>query len=144
MKKFAMMVAATLSLCASTAQAQLWASAKFAAYEGKDAIQEGRGGTKVVKDGVEFWTSGAPPHRYRVLGVISDKRGSGLLSGNAVGSGSVAAMVKDLGGSGVIVADEDSRVTGAVVSNGVVAVARKRTTQLIVVRYEDLEPAAAK
>lgn len=53
------------------------ARAKFVTYEGKDAISEGRGGTKVVAHGVDFWTTGDPPKRFQVLGIITDKRGTG-------------------------------------------------------------------
>ena len=34
---------------------------EFLPYEGKNAIQEGEGGTKKVVDGVDFWADGAPP-----------------------------------------------------------------------------------
>jgi hypothetical protein len=109
----------------------------FASYDGKDAITEGKGGTKVVTDGVEFWTSGAPPQHYRILGILTDTRGGGLLSGSATGS-SVAKHIKTLGGDAAIVLGHDSQIRGAMVlSNGMVAIAKRNTTQLLVVKYED-------
>ena len=115
-------------------------AAKFAAYEGKDSLQQGQGGTKIVKADVEFWTTGTPPHSYKVLGIISDKRRTGLLYGNAVGSSGIAEMVKKAGGHAAIVLDQNTQVSGAFLSNGVVGIARDRMTQLLVVRYEDVEP----
>lgn len=119
------------------------AAPKFAAYEGSDAIVQGQGGTRITKDGVDFWTSGAPPHRYQILGVLTDQRGSGLFSGDVVGSSGVVARVKELGGSAVIVGATDASVTGAMVISGNVALARSRTTQLLVVKYLDEAPTAA-
>ena len=34
-------------------------SQEFIAYEGKDSIREGTGGTKKVVNGIEFWADGA-------------------------------------------------------------------------------------
>lgn len=126
---------------AALAAQLIWAStpaiaADFAAYDGKDAVREGSGGTKIVTDGVEFWTSGAPPHRYRILGVLTDQRGTGLLSGSATGT-SVARHIRSLGGDGAILLGRDEQVRGAIISNGVVGIARRATTQLLVVKYED-------
>jgi len=133
----------SLSLTANPAAAQLFAKTEFAAYEGPDAVQEGSGGTKVTKNGVDFWMTGAPPRKYRVLGIVSDSRGSGLLSGNALTSPSVAAKVKEVGGDAVVVIGQDSQVRGAFISNGAVSIARTKTTQLLVVRYEDAGPSSA-
>ncbi|MDO9487336.1 MAG: hypothetical protein Q7J32_03105 [Sphingomonadaceae bacterium] len=66
-------------------------------------IYTGTGGTALSKEGVDFWTAGQTPRRYRVLGTIVDRRGSGRFSGNAVGSAGVAKQVKKLGGDGVLV-----------------------------------------
>lgn len=116
------------------------AGANFAPYEGKDAIAEGRGGTRVTKDGVDFWTTGEPPRRYQVLGVLSDKRGTGALSGKAIGGGT-AKHVREIGGDAAIILGEDTQAVGAMVmQGGMVGVARRKTTQMLVVKYLD-EPA---
>jgi hypothetical protein len=39
-----------------------------------DGIYQGRGGTKSVVDGMDIWSNGDPPRRYRVLGFIEDQR----------------------------------------------------------------------
>ena len=51
-----------------------FAGTEFLAYEGRNTIHEGQGGNKKVVEGVEFWMSGDPPHRFQVIGSISDRR----------------------------------------------------------------------
>lgn len=117
------------------------AGSDFAAYEGRDAVQEGVGGTKIEADGVEFWTTGTPPHRYQILGVISDTRGTGLFSGNAVGNPGVAKRVRSLGGDAVIVLGKDTQIKGAMLNAyGQMMIARRATTQMLVVKYLDVQP----
>lgn len=131
------MIAVVVALVASSANA----GAKFAVYEGRDAVREGNGGTKVQKDGIDFWTTGDPPRKYQVIGILTDKRNECLLCNNAVGSASVAKTVKAAGGDAVLVMDQNSQVRGAIYNYGVVSQIRKATTQLLVVKY--LEPPAA-
>lgn len=128
-----------LVLALSLAAGGAAAASDFASYDGKDAIRDGQGGTKITTESVEFWTSGSPPHRYRILGVLTDSRGSGLLSGSVTGSG-VAKHVRALGGDAAIILSQDSQVRGAIISSGVVGVARRNTTQLLIVKYEDASP----
>ena len=124
---FAIFLAATPAL----------AGMKFAAYEGLDAIQEGRGGTKVTKDGVDFWTTGAPPRKYQVLGVLTDQRGTGILRAEAFGSADVAKKITALGGNAAVLADEETNVIGAVVNGGIATSVRRATTQILVLKYLD-------
>lgn len=121
--------------------------ARFVAYEGKDAISEGRGGTKVSAHGVDFWTTGEPPRRFQVLGILTDNRGEGWFSGDAVGSGSIAKKVQELGGDAIILLNHSSRVTGYVHGGNVTssggtaygsgwsAPVSRATTQMVVVKY---------
>ena len=88
------------------------AGKKFMAYEGRDAIRDGVGGTKVTTDGIDFWTTGTPPHRFQVLGIIDDKRGSGWWDGSAVGAHSIAKMVRKAGGNAALVAGQSRAITG--------------------------------
>jgi hypothetical protein len=129
---FSVMVLGTLTFAGSAA-----AGTKFAAYEGRASITDGSGGTKVTKDGVDFWTTGDPPRRYQVLGILTDTRGSGLFSGDAMGSAGLAKKIRDLGGDAVLMAGRNSHVNGAMVSGGNVLVARRTTTELVVVKYLD-------
>src|SRR3546814_5189733 len=61
-----------------------------AAYEGRDAIQEGVGGAKVSKHGIDYWTNGTPPRRFQLLGFITDKRRDSGLVPDIIGSKGVA------------------------------------------------------
>jgi hypothetical protein len=115
----------------------------YAEYSGPDAIQEGQGGTKINKHGIDFWTSGAPYGRFQVLGVYIDERTDKLFAGDAIGSKSIAKKVLKWGGNGVIVLGRDSRYGGTnVLVNDLGAGAfatsnsfNKVTTQLVVVKY---------
>jgi hypothetical protein len=70
-------------------------------------VYTGTGGTPLSKGGVDFWTAGQTPLRYRVLGTFIDRRGDGRFAGNAVGSASVARQIKALGGDGVLVMSQE-------------------------------------
>lgn len=132
---------------ALTASASAHARPKFVAYEGKDSVSEGRGGTKVASHGVDFWTTGEPPRRFQVLGVLTDNRSRGWFNGDAVGSGSVAAKVKEAGGDAVIILGQSSKVTGyvhggqATLSGGTAygfgwsQPVSEETTQMVVIKY---------
>lgn len=95
------------------------AGTQFLTYEGRDAIQEGQGGNKKVVDGVDFWMDGTPPHRYQILGEITDERWrSGLVGMIQMGhlDRDIARMVHEKGGDAVLLADEHDRVVGVATS----------------------------
>src|SRR3546814_15117308 len=77
---------AALTIIASPALARQ----DFAASEGRDAIQEGVGGAKVSKHGIDYWTNGTPPRRFQLLGFITDKRRDSGLVPDIIGSKGVA------------------------------------------------------
>lgn len=99
----------------------------YAAYEGIAAIQTGTGGTKITKNGIDYWTSGTPPRRYQVLGMLIDARKNRASDGEVLGSKSVAKRTLDVGGSAVIFGDQRSVGADLV----------RTTTQLLVVKYLD-------
>lgn len=104
---------AILLFLASIGQAE--AKSHFVAYEGKDSVQEGRGGTKVAKNGIDYWTTGLPPHRYQILGIITDKRCIGSkLCGDPVGSPAIAEAAKAAGGNAVLFMSEVDKAMGSV------------------------------
>jgi len=125
------------------------AGKRFMAYEGRDAVREGVGGTKVTTDGIDFWTTGTPPHRFQVLGIIDDKRGSGLVAGKAVGAHSIAKMIRDAGGNAALVLDQSRAVTGFLYESdatlygntasgsGSAQAVEKVSTRFVVVKYLD-------
>jgi hypothetical protein len=89
----------------------------FVAYEGKDAIQEGIGGEKKTVDGIDFWSNGAPPRRFQLLGYITDSRMKTGLIGMIRMSGlesSIAKQARDAGGDAVILAESGTETTGYV------------------------------
>jgi hypothetical protein len=53
-----------LSLLGATVSA-----ADFVSYEGKDAVREGQGGERKTVDGIDFWSNGAPPRKFKIIGL---------------------------------------------------------------------------
>jgi len=87
----------------------------FIAYEGKDAVQEGAGGAKKTIDGIDFWTDGAPPRTFKLIGYIQDtRRKSGLfgMARMAGLEGSIAKTAKKNGGDAVILVDATTETIG--------------------------------
>lgn len=100
---FGAVVAAAL-LAGPVAQA----GARFLAYDGWDAVQQGRGGEKKVVAGVDFWMSGSPPRRFKILGTIEGgARRSGVIGMIATSEleGDIAERAHKAGGDGVILTD---------------------------------------
>lgn len=134
---------AVISLAPTVAFAQ--AKIDFAEYSGTPIIETGEGGTKVTKNGIDYWTSGKPPRRYQVIGRITDRRSEEWDGGHAIGSPTVAKKVKQAGGSAVIMLEQKDVGAG---SSGVGSVAggwgsffsmggTKTTTTFVVVKYID-------
>src|SRR3546814_19908276 len=48
--------------------APAYAGSTFAAYEGADSVVSGTGGTKIVDEGIDWWTAGDPPRKYPDIG----------------------------------------------------------------------------
>ena len=78
-------------------------------------VREGGYGTRKVVDGVDIWTTGEPPRKYQVLGIINDERVQAPFEMQRYYH-DVAAKVKQAGGNGAIEAYSDSQIT-ALVSN---------------------------
>lgn len=92
------------------------ASPQFLVYEGRNAIHDGQGGEKKIVEGIEFWFDGDPPHRYQVLGVITDRRMKTGLYGMIRMHGlepDIAKMAHNAGGDAVILRDEADDLIGA-------------------------------
>jgi hypothetical protein len=91
------------------------AGPEFLAYEGKNAIHEGQGGEKKTVDGIDFWSNGDPPHKFLVLGSLTDRRHKTGLTGMVRMSeldSDIAKSVKAVGGDAVILESEDDDVVG--------------------------------
>lgn len=119
----------------------------YATYEGADAIRTGAGGSRISKNDIDYWTTGTPPRRYQILGILTDARKNRLLDGNVIGSKSVAKIVKSAGGDAVIVAGSETRdwgtigtadgdISGSTFSGSFNSISITRTTtQLLVIKY---------
>ncbi len=92
-------------------------AAEFLPFEGKNTVREGEGGTKKVIEGIDFWSNGEPPRKYRLLGFVQDTRGkTGLFGMIAMSSleTDVAAAAKGAGGDAVILVGAETETVGAV------------------------------
>jgi hypothetical protein len=74
-------------------------------------VAQGQWGTRKVVDGVDIWTTGAPPRKYRGLGVINDTRGGGVIPMAGYYRG-IAAKVKQYGGNAAIEVGSQSQYVG--------------------------------
>jgi hypothetical protein len=77
--------------------------------------REGGYGIRKVVDGVDIWTTGEPPRKYQVLGIINDERLQAPFE-MARYYHDIAAKVKKAAGNGAIEAYSNSQIT-AIVSN---------------------------
>ncbi len=101
-----------VAILSSLSAAPVNARTRFEPYEARNSIVEGQGGSRTTTDGVDFWTTGDPPRRYQVIGIIRDNRGTGLLHGNAVGSTGIAKKVREVGGDAVIMINQNTSIKG--------------------------------
>ncbi len=144
MKQSIYTIAAVLAFGSST-PALAGAKIDFAIYEGQPKIAIGEGGTKMTKNGIDYWTTGTPPRRYQIIGFVQDKRDELMDSGHAIGSPNIAAKVKRAGGDAVIVeSQEEAGKTGGYGSAtgffGFLAMGGSKTiTRMLVVKYLPVE-----
>jgi len=85
------------------------------AYEGKNALREGEGGTKKTVNGIDFWEDGAPPRQFKLLGYITDRRHKTGLVGMIRMSGlegDIADVAKKNGGDAVILVKSEAETVG--------------------------------
>ena len=132
------------------------AKTRFEPYEARNPVVEGQGGARTMKDGVDFWTTGDPPRRYKIIGIIRDNRGTGLFFGNAIGSSGIAKKIREVGGDAAILLNQNSSVKAVwsqaqasadgnqASGSGVAIPIEERVTTFVVVKYlSDGPPASA-
>ena len=120
----------------------------FAIYEGPPKVATGEGGTKITKNGIDYWTTGTPPRRYQIIGFVQDRRDESMDGGHAIGSPSISSKVKRAGGNAVIVeSQEEVGKTGGFGSAsplfGFLAMGgSKSVTRMLVIKYlpDEVEP----
>lgn len=107
-------------------------------YDGPDAVRTGTGGSKTVSHDVEYWVTGTPPRRFRLIGFAVTQKD--------LDAGSVAKTVKEAGGNAAIVLDQSTQDDGVrtFVLKGIndepIAITRRDTTttsKLAIIRYLD-------
>jgi hypothetical protein len=108
-------------------------STTFTEYRGGSEVQ-GRGGTLRVLDGVDFWENGDPDRKYKIVGIIDDSRGDGLISRMGKDT-DIANKAKQHGGDAVIFIGSDRELRGVDLSSGIVHY--RRATKVLVVKYMD-------
>ena len=94
-------IALTMIGCAST---------EYTSYEGS-TVTAGTGGARDTVDGIDIWTEGTPPRKYKVIGVINDTRGAGWASMAGLKSG-LAKKAKEKGGDAVILRGTSTQYVG--------------------------------
>lgn len=87
------------------------ASTQFKAYEGRGHVIEGRGGTRVVVDGMDLWENGEPPRKFKLLGVIEDERPGGIIPMGQL-PGDMVKKAREVGGQALIKINSQSQIMG--------------------------------
>lgn len=87
------------------------ATTEYKPYQAKDNVFEGKGGTKVVVDGMELWDNGDPPRKFKVLGVIDDQRPGGIIPMSQLRSDMVK-KAREAGGDAVVQLGNQSQIAG--------------------------------
>lgn len=126
------------------------AGPKFTAYYGKDPVYEGQGGAMETVAGVDFWSDGSPPRRFKLLGYISDRRHKTGLIGKMRMSKlqkDLAKVAREHGGDAVILVDARADTIGFAHSgtatvngsqawgSGFSAGIQKQETKVAVIKY---------
>ena len=116
---------ATVLLCGCS-------TTNFTEYRGP-AVVQGNGGTVRAVDGIDFWENRDPDRKFKILGVIDDRRGDGILSRSGRDS-AIAKVAHMRGGDAVILMNSDRELSGVDQYGNV---HYKRNTKLMVVKYEE-------
>src|SRR5665213_3594899 len=110
MKATTVFGAALCAIAAIYAPISSAAFPQFLAYEGRNAIHQGQGGEKKTVNGVDFWSNGDPPHKFKVLGSLTDRRHEtglvGMVRMSTLESDNAKAA-RAAGGDAVILESED-------------------------------------
>ena len=101
----ALLLLAFMLACASCT------TTEFQSWEGRNSIVEGRGGTRKVVDGMDVWTYGDPPRRFKVLGIIQDERPGGLIPMSQL-KHDIVQKARETGGNAVIFVSSESQLAG--------------------------------
>lgn len=120
-------------LCLALAGCGGWATATYRPYESREPrVIDGNGGARETVDGVDIWTHGDPPRRYRVLGTVE------LHSYDGYGSPlpTLARRVREADGNAAVRVERAGGSEG-VMLRGVGAIYPTTTATYLVARYLD-------
>lgn len=113
------------------------ATVDFQPYEGEKYLYEGKGGTKLVVDDIDFWTNGAPSRTYSILGMVVSEIGSGVGDEAAIRS-TVAGEVKKRGGNAAVQVNNNSAFTESFhTAPGMLITTERRRMQFSIIKYVD-------
>src|SRR6266446_2740361 len=93
-------------------------STDFQSWEGRNSVVEGHGGTRKVVDGMDIWTYGDPPRRFKVLGIIQDERPGGIIPMARL-KHDIVEKARQNGGNAVILVSSASQLAGYYTSGSV-------------------------
>jgi hypothetical protein len=86
---------------------------EYKTFEGMRAgIVAGKGGAKVVVDGMEIWEDGEPPRKFKILGFIDETRKADWMSIWLPSShpGDIVKKAREAGGDAVIKVNTQSQL----------------------------------
>jgi hypothetical protein len=86
-------------------------STDFQTWEGGNSVVPGHGGTRKVVDGMDVWTHGDPPRRFKVLDIIEDERPGGMIP-MAQLKHDIVQKARQSGGDAVIFVSSASQLAG--------------------------------
>jgi hypothetical protein len=87
---------------------------RFAVFEGGRVV-EGTGGAHHSVKGIDIWTGGSPPRKYKVIGLIEDVRHRSLLGMSGFGK-DLAYAARLHGGDAVIILNSRNEFWGFVMA----------------------------
>lgn len=128
------------------------ATTEYKSYEAKENLFEGKGGTKVMVDGMELWDNGDLPRKVRILGIIDDQRPGGIIPMSQLRS-DVVKKARENGGDAVVQLGNQSQIAGLYTSGSASAYAygnyatgygsstiisvRRNVAKFAVIKYDD-------
>ena len=127
-------------------------STDFQKWEGRDSVVEGHGGTRKAVDGMDVWTHGDPPRRFKVLGIIDDERPAGIIPMHQL-KHDIVKKARENGGTAVIYVSSASQLQGYYTAGSATAYGRggsatafgssvtvpvsRHSSSYVVIRYVD-------
>jgi hypothetical protein len=103
---FALLAVVMFSLVVSCA------TTEYKRYEADDNMFKGKGGTKIMVNGMELWDNGDPLRKFRVLGIIDDQRSGGIIPMSQLRNERVR-KAREAGGDVVVQLSNQSQLAGS-------------------------------